>query len=223
VDNRSEHSLATYLRRRRSHIFRALLDELPRPVSILDVGGTETFWKLTRLARDPALRVTLLNRKPAETTLPNFATVVGDARDMAQFADDQFDAVFSNSVIEHVGDFACQRRMALEIRRVGKSYFVQTPNRYFPIEPHTLVPLFALLPVSLRVGLMRRFNLGWLKKVPDTEEARQRVLELRLLTRREMHELFPHATHATERILGLAKSLLAYGKSAGPLDSQEAA
>lgn len=57
---------------------------------------------------------------------------------MKQFQDNEFDAVFSNSVIEHVGDYEAQRQMANEIMRVGKRYFVQTPNFYFPIEPHIL-------------------------------------------------------------------------------------
>ena len=58
------------------------------------------------------------------------------------FKDKSFDAVFSNSVIEHVGTFEDQKMMANEVIRVTNFYFIQTPNLYFPIEPHFLVPFF---------------------------------------------------------------------------------
>ena len=74
---------------------------------------------------------------------------VGDAVDMPGISDGAFDVVFSNSVIEHVETYENQRRMAAEIRRVGRRYFVQTPNRHFPLEPHFLVPGFQLLPYPL--------------------------------------------------------------------------
>ncbi|MEM2045934.1 MAG: class I SAM-dependent methyltransferase, partial [Candidatus Bathyarchaeia archaeon] len=57
--------------------------------------------------------------------------IIGDARCMP-FKDKSFDVVFSNSVIEHVGNYDDQKMCAEEIRRVGKCYFVQTPNFYFP-------------------------------------------------------------------------------------------
>lgn len=50
---------------------------------------------------------------------------------MLQFKEKEFDLVFSNSVIEHVGGFQDQMKAANEIRRVGKNYFIQTPNKYF--------------------------------------------------------------------------------------------
>ncbi|WP_255695553.1 methyltransferase domain-containing protein [Rhodohalobacter sp. 614A] len=57
-----------------------------------------------------------------------FQYVQGDALDMHMFEDKSFDVVFSNSVIEHVGSFENQRRFADEVRRVGKAYWVQTPD-----------------------------------------------------------------------------------------------
>ncbi|QKT04916.1 class I SAM-dependent methyltransferase [Ectothiorhodospiraceae bacterium 2226] len=56
------------------------------------------------------------------------------------FPDGAFDWVFSNAVIEHVGDFEAQRTFLEEMMRVGKNVFFTTPNRWFPIETHTGVP-----------------------------------------------------------------------------------
>jgi 2-polyprenyl-3-methyl-5-hydroxy-6-metoxy-1,4-benzoquinol methylase len=79
---------------------------------------------------------------------------------MRQFRDHQFDVVYSNSVIEHVGDLDDMRRMAQEIQRVGKRYFLQTPNRYFPIEPHFVFPFFQFLPRPVQISLVQKFRLG---------------------------------------------------------------
>ena len=73
--------------------------------------------------------------------------MAGDGRALP-FRDEAFDVVFSNSVIEHVGDAASQRRFAREVARVGRAYWVQTPNRWFPVEQHLLTPLVHWLPKS---------------------------------------------------------------------------
>src|SRR5215470_14519514 len=62
------------------------------------------------------------------------------------FSSASFERVFSNAVIEHVGGWNDQLRFAQEIRRVAsKGYFVTTPNRYFPVEPHTFLPFYQFL------------------------------------------------------------------------------
>jgi hypothetical protein len=129
---------------------------------------------------------------------------------MSGIADRQYDVVFSNSTIEHVGTWDDQKRAAAEIRRVGKRYFVQTPNRYFPIEPHFLVPGFQFLPVWLRAGLLSRTRLGWMPRAPDYMSARAEVEQIRLLTRREMCVLFPGASLHIERFGLLAKSFVCH-------------
>jgi|ADGO01.1.fsa_nt_gi Methyltransferase domain. len=210
ADNREMNSLATTMRRRRFALFIRLLNKLPRPITILDVGGTQRFWETMRFA-DSDVLVVLLNITAPAVTLPNFIGLAGDARDMHQFADDEFDVVFSNSVIEHVGDFANQRRMASEIRRVGKRYFVQTPSRSFPIEPHFLYPYFQFWPMSIRVAMLSRWDVGWWKRIPDPAAARAELESIQLLSARQMRELFPDGTIYRERLLGLTKSYIAYG------------
>jgi len=210
ADNREPNSIAAKLRRRRTAFFASLLAPLEKPVWILDIGGTEQYWRMMNLPNHAGLSITLLNLEARAVTLPGCVSVRGDARSL-EFDDQSFDVVFSNSVIEHVGDFHNQMRMANEARRVGKRYFVQTPNRYFPIEPHFVFPLFQFLPIQWRVWLLTHFNLGWFARMTDRDEARQVVEGIRLLGRDEIKTLFPGALIYEERFFLLTKSFVAYG------------
>ena len=121
--------------------------------------------------------------------------------------------VFSNSVIEHVGDLARQKRFAGELRRVGQRLWVQTPAYEFFIEPHFLAPFFHWLPVAWRIQTGRWATLwGWLEK-PSPQRVREMVEEIRLLKKNEFQELFPDCQILTEKILGiLPKSYIAVRK-----------
>jgi hypothetical protein len=211
VDNRDEASLSAAFRRKRFQLFLELIEPFPRPINILDIGGEPRFWEVMGLAGDPNYQVILLNRAPYKATQPNLRSLIGDAADLSQFADQQFQAVFSNSVIEHLGSFERQQRMAAEVQRVGQCYFVQTPNRYFPLEPHFLVPFFQYFPQRLQIALVRSFNLGWYPKTPDRDQATHLVRSHRLLVEQELRALFPRAMLYKETALGLVKSLIAYG------------
>lgn len=209
ADNRDEKSLAVQFRRKRFAFFNSLLSRLTRPVSILDVGGAQSYWKTMGMNGDDQVFITLLNLTKEHVTLPNITSTVGDAREI-KYADNSFDVVFSNSVIEHVGGHSDQMQMANEVRRVGKRYFVQTPNRYFPLEPHFLFPFFQFLPVMVRVRLLQNFNLGWFPRTPDAAKAREIVESIRLLDRYEFLELFPGSSLYQEKVFGMTKSFVAY-------------
>jgi hypothetical protein len=209
ADFQNKQSFAYRARRKRLAHLLELIDAAPKPLRILDVGGTDSFWKMMELDERDDLRFTVLNIFPAEQPDERFRWIVGDARDLSQFGDGEFDLVFSNSVIEHVGGFADQQRMADEIRRVGQRYFVQTPNRYFPIEPHFLFPGFQFLPERTKVFLLKRFKLGWYPKAQTEEEAVGYAREIQLLNRREFTQLFPDARMIDERVAGLVKSFMA--------------
>jgi 2-polyprenyl-3-methyl-5-hydroxy-6-metoxy-1,4-benzoquinol methylase len=105
-----------------------LLRDLKGPVRILDIGGTQSFWDLMTTGEPLEAEITLLNIQHQRVTSNRFISAAGDARDLPQFASGSFDVVFSNSVIEHVGSYDDQRRMADEVMRIGRRYFVQTPN-----------------------------------------------------------------------------------------------
>jgi hypothetical protein len=216
TDNRSEQSVATRLRRRRFQILLDMFREQPScRVTILDIGGRLQYWEIMTagMSLTHELKVTLLNVEGHTVSHPNFTALVGDGRAMPQFADKQFDIVFSNSTIEHVGGFPDQQRMAREIRRIGRRYYIQTPNRYFPIEPHFVFPLFQFLPIGLRMWLVQHFNLGWYRKLSSQRDTEREVTSIRLLNRREVVELFPEATIFEEKYYGLVKSFVAYTPS----------
>ena len=209
TDSGDRDSLACQLRRRRLALFLDLLDQLPRPLRILDVGGTFDFWETMGLDSFEHCSVALLNTKECRTAADNFTSVVGDARHMPQYEDGAFDVVFSNSVIEHVGGLDDQFRMATEIRRVGRFYFVQTPNRYFPVEPHFQFPCFQFLPRWSQLALLTRFSLGAYPRAGSTVQARDWVDEIRLLSRKEFAGMFPEARVVSEPFWGLSKSFMA--------------
>lgn len=212
-DHRRHDSLAAELRKKRLALFKSLLTSVPSSLKILDVGGTAAFWQQTELLeKENNLEITVININKERNKLeyPNIQYMVGDARNMKQFNDKEFDIVFSNSVIEHVGDYKSQKQMANEIMRVGKRYFVQTPNFYFPVEPHFVFPLFQFLPLDLRAWLLNHFNLGWTKKINDKQKVMEKVAEIRLLKKSEMIALFPNANFFEEKIFGLTKSLIVY-------------
>jgi hypothetical protein len=214
ADTDKADSLASRMRRARvAHFFEVVHSTFGRqPVEVLDVGGMEHYWEMSWNERCEGMRITLLNLEPEplRSSLP-IRSLAGDARHMPQFADRQFDICFSNSVIEHVGSLADQKSMADEVRRVAKTYYVQTPYRYFPIEPHFHVPGWAQLPLWLRTWMHQRMDLGWVKKRPDYLDARIAVEQCRLLSIREFRLLFPDGRIHLERLGPLVKSMTATG------------
>jgi hypothetical protein len=209
TDSDPANSLTLTLRRKRFRRFLELVDRCPkRPLQILDVGGTEQFWETMGYA-DCGHKITLLNLTAAPTRHENIVSLAGDAASMPQFGDERFDVVFSNSVIEHLGSLERQRQMAGEVRRLAKRYFVQTPNYWFPIEPHFRFPGFQYLPVAGRVWLLRHRALASYPRAENEQQARQFVDEIRLLTKAEVQALFPDAEILHERFLGLTKSFMA--------------
>jgi len=213
VDYKNPNSLALRSRKKRFDFFLTQVDKLKKPVRILDVGGTQKFWDSMSFTDSNVIDVSLLNLSHQETNYPNFRSVVGDATDMKEFPDGHFDLVFSNSVIEHLFTWENQVKMASEIRRVGKNYFVQTPNYWFPIEPHFVFPLFQYLPKSLRVSLISNFKLGHHPKYDDRNMATQRVEEVKLLSIGQMRRLFPESNIYLDKFYGLNKSIVAYNFS----------
>jgi len=206
ADSDNPRSFANRLRSRRFRRFEELIAPLPRPLRILDVGGTNEFWESRGWAGRSEFQIATLNITAEERRHKNIEPLAGDATDLSRFADRSFDVVFSNSVIEHLFTFEKQRRMAAEVQRVGKAYWIQTPNFWFPVEPHFHIPGWQWMPVAVRVALIRRWRCGWRGPFNDPLQARQAVQEIRLLKRDELKSIFPEATIVAERFSGLVKS-----------------
>ena len=120
--------------------------------------------------------------------------------------DAEFDLVYSNSLIEHVGGHARRCDFASVVHTLASHHWVQTPYRYFPIEPHWLFPGLQFLPQRARAWAIRRWPLSpaW----PNPEQALRDVLEVELLSETEMKYYFPGSELLKERVLGLTKSII---------------
>ena len=99
--------------------------------------------------------------------------------------------------------------MAEEAVRVGKRHIIQTPNKYFFIEPHYLLPFFGYLPKSVKYWILTKTKLSRLKKW-DEKFAKQYLQEIRLISEKEMKTLFPTSKIYFEKFLGLNKSFTAH-------------
>ena len=206
TDSDDPNSLANRLRGKRFQQFEKFLAPLPRPLRILDVGGTNEFWERRGWAGRGDVRIVTLNLVADERRHENIEPTAGNAMDMHQFGDGEFDVVFSNSVIEHLFTLANQRRMASEVQRIGKAFWVQTPNFWFPMEPHFHLPGWQWMPMGLRVAMIQRWRCGWRGPCSDPRKARLLVEEIRLLRENDLRALFPGATLVPERFCGLVKS-----------------
>ncbi|MBQ0906621.1 class I SAM-dependent methyltransferase [Micromonospora sp. U21] len=176
-------------------------------MTVLDLGGRVESW--ARVPVRPA-HVHVVNLEPLPSELPDWAEADhADACELPRsILSRKYDLVFSNSVLEHVGGHERRQRMAEAIRELGRAYWVQTPYRYFPIEPHWVAPGMQFLPVSARVVMARRWPLAY-NPGKSYEAAMRQVLTTELIGRAELRYLFPDATIRNERLAGLTKSIIA--------------
>lgn len=212
ANNQVENSLSHQMRTKRFAFFNACLAQIPKPVTILDIGGTMAFWEAMHFKQE-GVKIILLNLSPAESLPEPFTAVQGDATALTAFANQSIDIVFSNSVIEHLFTWDNQQKMAAEVLRVGKNHFIQTPNYWFPIEPHWVCPFFQYLPKSIRIWMTQHWSLGHIGKISDPNKAKAQVEEIQLLTKGQMQQLFPKAMIYEEKFAGLNKSFVAHSFS----------
>lgn len=184
-------------------------------VSILDIGGSKNYWDIVpkEFLERHMVKITCLNLPNVNLPVNDniFTFVNGDGCNLTEFKDNQFHIAHSNSVIEHVGDWSKMIQFSNEIRRVADSYFVQTPNYWFPIEPHWYLPFFHWLPRPLEALCLMTFPpmANYDKKCKNIDEAMRRIDESRLLSKSMFSWLFPDATIKVERYILLSKSFVA--------------
>jgi hypothetical protein len=195
--------------RTRARRWDELLKRFPNlsEMKVVDLGGVERHWTHAPVRPKEVVLVNL----PRESNASSMEVVVGDACEPpAELYDRRFDLVYSNSVIEHVGGHARQAAFAKAVRALGDHHWVQTPYRYFPIEPHWLFPGFQFLPVRARVLITPIWPLGH-RRATDPRQTRENVLEVDLLSKTQMQFHFPASEIWEERMAGLSKSLVAIG------------
>jgi len=190
-----------------------LLERFPdlRDLRVLDIGGTVESWQAAPV--QPTSLV-LLNMEFFGLVEPRttWRLVTGDACDPpAELVGQRFDLVFSNSVIEHVGGHARRQAFAATVLAYGEHHWVQTPYRYFPLEPHWVFPGMQFMPLAARAQVSARWPLGWLPKSehPDPVTHVELVLGVDLLSKTSLHHYFPASELLTERVGPLTKSLIA--------------
>jgi hypothetical protein len=177
--------------------------ELKAGDRIIDLGGTCAIWEFVEAPLD----ITIVNlpgidlQSPAQTH-HRFHFVTGDATALG-YPDDDFDFVFSNSVIEHVGSDQNELAFAGEVRRLAPAYYVQTPSIWFPLEPHTGIPFWWAIPQSMRNRILTR----WKSRLPAWTEM---VEGTTVLTLKKLKLYFPDGKIVVERILGIPKSYALY-------------
>jgi Methyltransferase domain len=184
---------------------------------ILDVGGFAGFWAESGIASD----ITLLNIHPVpDEDLPsNVHAVLGDGTAF-RYEDKSFSIVFSNSVIEHLGNFENQQRFAKECIRVGRG-LIQTPFKSFPIEPHFLSPFIHFFSNRFQRRMLRNFTVwGWLTR-PSDKQIEDVLAEIHLLTSAEMKSLFPDYEIKREKFLGFTKSSIMARRPSYPLATRK--
>jgi hypothetical protein len=190
-----------------------LMEEFPGLVemSVVDLGGTTESW-----LRAPVMprSVTIVNMfEPGSTDDLSITPLLGDACNavealVAAGIEPTFDLVYCNSVIEHVGGHVQRTRLAKEVAQLAPRHWVQTPYRYFPIEPHWVCPMMQFLPVALAAQIAYRWPLAH-SRPGSYEQARDGVLWTELQSATEMKAYFPRSTIRRERFAGVTKSLIA--------------
>ena len=162
INYQSDKSFAFKLRKKRAHRIKSLINECYnkyKKVNIIDIGGTKTYWKIMpkEYLSEKNVHITVVNL-PSSVPLPEddelFSFVAGDGCNLFNFPDISFHLYHSNSVIEHVGNWDNMVSFSNEAKRIAEKYYLQTPNYWFPIEPHFLTPFFHWLPKSLRIKLV---------------------------------------------------------------------
>lgn len=185
-------------------------------VDIIDIGGTKQYWNIIPMQylQENKVSITLVNLPG--TNVPEdddmFKFVQADGADLSLFADNSFHIAHSNSVLEHVGDWDKMVQFSREFKRLAKRYFIQTPNYWFPIEPHCMTPFYHWLPKPTRLWLVSHFALGNWSKAVSTDDAVRQVESARLLNKKMFCALFEDAEVTAEQVMFLAKSFVAIKK-----------
>ena len=199
---------AKTFRPRRMRVLKTMLPQLGDPgTTVLDLGGTAQWWADVRPGTRRITIVNVDNGLEPAVRAAGYDFICADACRLP-FADQQFDVVVSNSVIEHVGNAERQAEFAAEMRRCGRAVYLQTPNFWFPVEPHLVTIGLHWLPIALQRRAIRWFSVWGLVAKPRQAQVDQFIASTRLVRPSEIVAWFPDCQPADERILGAIKSFV---------------
>jgi len=212
VNHHKKNSFVNQFRQKRFELLKNGIEKLIQKdhFKILDIGGDIQYWKNIGW-QHPACKIHLLNlyeSKVPENETDQFSSSVGNGLSL-EYKKGEVDLIFSNSVIEHVGSYANQQIFAGELRGFSDKYIVQTPSIWFPLEPHSLIPLFQFLPHPIRALLIMTFNINYFPKAKTYKAAIKVSHSTLMFTHRRFKQLFPEAEIQVERFLGIPKSYTA--------------
>ncbi len=190
-------------RQQRNEEFKRSFPDLA-DMRVLDLGGTAVSWRVLGLRPGS---VTIVNLGHAEGPYEPWMEIV--SADACNGGFGKYDLVFSNSLMEHLGGHARRQQFADVVQESAPAWWVQTPYRYFPIEPHWVFPGFQFLPFRARVMICQHWNTLHESARKDRAEAAAIVSSIELISATEMREYFPTSKIWYERIAGLPKSLVA--------------
>lgn len=204
--------------KKRLELFYGFLKKFNRkPIRIIDLGGTVTFWKNWAISDDGSLQITLINNhhidKEAvgyDNSLKYIQEIIKDATTLNVDDYKNYDVIFSNSMIEHLESWDMQKKICQEIENSGISYFIQIPNKKSIIDPHfphLLVPFFAMYPKKLQAYLLtiHGFNGGRSMSYPDSIV---RMGYYNPIDERMLRKLLPGGNLVPESFLGMSASLI---------------
>lgn len=175
-------------------------------MDVLDLGGTPNAWRAAPVRPRHVTTVNLADFAADESWLGH---VVADACNPPMaIRNGFFDLVFSNSLLEHVGGHSRRQDLAAVVHATAPRHWVQTPYRYFPIEPHWLFPGMQFLPFRVRESISLRWTFGHVQ-TQTPEAAHDWVSEVELIGASQMRGYFPNSQIWRERMLGFTKSLVA--------------
>ena len=156
-------------RKKRSYLIKKIISKiylLKGSVKIVDLGGTESYWNIIGddFLNKNKVKITLINLIDYKIKNKNIFSQINKDFFKCEFKKYSFDLSFSNSVIEHIGDTKKQISFCNLHKNLAKFYYLQTPNKFFFIEPHFMFPFFNFLPRSVQLFILSNFNLGNFKK-----------------------------------------------------------
>lgn len=192
-------------RKVRFQIFLNVMDPHQKEL-VLDLGGGSGNYFVSIYSYKGQLILVDKNLRSVIEAKKQFPSIIAIAADgcNSPFRDKSISVIFCNSVIEeHV---ALQEDFAKEIQRAGKSYFVQTPSKYFLMDSHYLIPLFQFLPKFLQRLIYEKFGGGWWKMKSRQYE------DICYLSARRLRQLFPDSKIEREKFLWLTKSFYCYNR-----------